>query len=135
MTHSRTLSFMPGPGFNSVPGAVYVAAGAIFPKAEVVTKWLQLLPLVSVLSCPISSGRAAPQYVSEATADPHRGREARADERRHPAELMEFASIKRGDTVVDLVPGGGYFTRIFSRIVGPKGHVYAGNSLSIRSEG
>ena len=38
---------------------------------------------------------------------------------------MEFASVKPGDIVVDLVPGSGYFTRIFSRIVGPKGHVYA----------
>ena len=27
--------------------------------------------------------------------------------------------------MVDLIPGGGYFTRIFSLIVGPKGHVYA----------
>jgi predicted methyltransferase len=26
---------------------------------------------------------------------------------------------------VDLLPGGGYFTRIFARTVGPKGHVYA----------
>lgn len=122
MSRSLTISFMPGTG---VPGAVYFATNAIFPKAEVVTRWLQLLPLVGVLSCPISSARAAPQYVSEAIADPHRVRDAHADERRHPGELMEFASVKPGDTVVDLVPGGGYFTRIFSRIVGPKGHVYA----------
>jgi predicted methyltransferase len=27
--------------------------------------------------------------------------------------------------VVDLVPGKGYFTRIFAKAVGPKGHVYA----------
>jgi predicted methyltransferase len=27
--------------------------------------------------------------------------------------------------VVDLLPGGGYFTRIFSKAVGPAGHVYA----------
>ena len=36
-----------------------------------------------------------------------------------------FAGIKPGDTVVDLIPGGGYFTRIFSKVVGPTGHVYA----------
>jgi predicted methyltransferase len=30
-----------------------------------------------------------------------------------------------GETVVDLIPGTGYFTRIFSQIVGPRGHVYA----------
>jgi predicted methyltransferase len=68
---------------------------------------------------------AAPAYVTTAIADPARGKDAEADARRHPAELAVFAGIKSGDTVVDLIPGGGYFTRIFSRIVGPKGHVYA----------
>jgi predicted methyltransferase len=47
------------------------------------------------------------------------------DEERKPAEMLEFAGIKRGQTVVDLIPGGGYFTRIFSKAVGPKGTVYA----------
>jgi predicted methyltransferase len=27
--------------------------------------------------------------------------------------------------VIDFLPGGGYFTRIFAGVVGPKGHVYA----------
>jgi predicted methyltransferase len=36
-----------------------------------------------------------------------------------------FADVKPGTTVVELVPGRGYFTRIFSKVVGPKGHVYA----------
>ena len=125
MSHSRTLSFMPGAGLTKFPGAVFLTANAIFPKAEVLMRWLQLLPLVGVLSCPISSAQAASHDVSAALADPLRGRDAQADERRHPAELMEFASVKPGDTVVDLVPGGGYFTRIFSRIVGSSGHVYA----------
>jgi predicted methyltransferase len=26
--------------------------------------------------------------------------------------------------VLELIPGSGYFTRVFSAIVGPKGHVY-----------
>src|SRR5207342_2487654 len=30
-----------------------------------------------------------------------------------------------GDNVLELVPGSGYFTRVFSKVVGPKGHVYA----------
>ena len=33
--------------------------------------------------------------------------------------------MKAGDRVVDLIPGGGYFTFVFSGIVGPTGHVYA----------
>jgi predicted methyltransferase len=66
-----------------------------------------------------------PDYVTAAIADPARGAEAKADARRKPAELMAFAGVKPGDTVVDLIPGGGYFTRLFARIVGPTGHVYA----------
>jgi predicted methyltransferase len=32
--------------------------------------------------------------------------------------------VKPGDKVVDLIPGSGYFTKVFSKIVGPKGHVF-----------
>lgn len=48
-----------------------------------------------------------------------------ADEHRHPRELLEFSSVKSGDTVVDFIPGKGYFTRLFITLVGPKGHVVA----------
>ena len=47
------------------------------------------------------------------------------DALRKPAEMLEFAGVKPGQTVVDMLPGGGYFTRIFSKAVGPKGVVYA----------
>ncbi len=47
------------------------------------------------------------------------------DEVRKPADMLEFAGVKPGQTVVDLLPGGGYFTRIFSKAVGPKGTVYS----------
>jgi predicted methyltransferase len=33
--------------------------------------------------------------------------------------------VKPGDKVLDLIPGSGYWTRIFSKIVGPDGKVYA----------
>ena len=38
---------------------------------------------------------------------------------------MAFARLKPGQKVADYMPGGGYFTRIFSASIGPKGHVYA----------
>lgn len=46
------------------------------------------------------------------------------DAQRHAAELLAFSGIKSGDQVADLMPGSGYFTRLFSNVVGPKGHVY-----------
>ncbi|MFM6930761.1 MAG: class I SAM-dependent methyltransferase [Novosphingobium sp.] len=46
------------------------------------------------------------------------------DADRKPAEVMAFAGIKPGSLVVELAPGGGYYTRLLSAAVGPKGHVY-----------
>jgi predicted methyltransferase len=67
-----------------------------------------------------------PAYIAAAVADSARPDTDKArDANRKPAETLAFAGVKPGETVVDYWPGGGYFTRIFSKIVGPKGHVYA----------
>ncbi|HEY0313377.1 MAG TPA: methyltransferase [Allosphingosinicella sp.] len=47
------------------------------------------------------------------------------DADRKPAEVMAFAGVKAGDKIAELAPGGGYFTRLLSGAVGPKGVVYA----------
>lgn len=65
-----------------------------------------------------------PAYIRSALQDPARSQDAQADARRHPGELVAFAQVKPGDTVVDLIPGSGYWTRVFSQVVGPHGHVY-----------
>lgn len=67
-----------------------------------------------------------PTYVADAVADPSRPAAHRAnDARRHTAELVAFTEAQPGSHVVDLVPGYGQFTRVFSKLVGPKGRVYA----------
>src|SRR5689334_16488908 len=64
--------------------------------------------------------------VTAAVADKARPEaDTKRDADRKPAETLEFAGVKQGQTVVDLIPGGGYFTRLFSKAVGPKGTVYA----------
>src|SRR5471030_2055582 len=69
---------------------------------------------------------AAPSTIAAAIADSGRpATDTSRDANRHPAELLAFAGIKPGQKVVDLLPGGGYFTRIFAKTVGPKGFVYA----------
>ena len=47
------------------------------------------------------------------------------DINRKPAEMLAFAGITPGKVVVDMLPGGGYFTRIFAKAVEPDGRVYA----------
>lgn len=70
---------------------------------------------------------AAPSAaIKAAVADKARPEaDTKRDEARKPAEMLEFAGIKPGQTVADFLPGGGYFTRVFSKAVGPKGTVYA----------
>lgn len=41
------------------------------------------------------------------------------------AELIQFARVDVGSTVIDVYPGDGDWTRIFSDAVGPKGRVYS----------
>ncbi|QDK39361.1 class I SAM-dependent methyltransferase [Bdellovibrio sp. NC01] len=73
----------------------------------------------------VSSAYAA-DAIDTALASPTRPAEdKKVDENRHPRELLQFAQIKSGDTVVDFIPGKGYFTRLFTSLVGPKGHVIA----------
>ena len=47
------------------------------------------------------------------------------DVNRKPLEMVAFAKIMPGQTVVDILPGAGYFTRVFAQAVGPKGKVMA----------
>jgi predicted methyltransferase len=69
--------------------------------------------------------KAIPGYVTKAIADPGRAKDAKIDDRRKAAALVSFSGVKPGDLVLELIPGSGYFTRVFSKVVGPKGHVYA----------
>lgn len=45
------------------------------------------------------------------------------DAARKPIEVLNFAGVKSGEQVLELIPGGGYFTRLLSGAVGPSGHV------------
>src|SRR5437879_2600627 len=79
---------------------------------------------VSLGSVAVAAAPALKPYLAAAVADKGRDADRDADARRHPAEVIAFSGVKPGDKVVDLIPGSGYFTKIFSKAVGPKGHVY-----------
>jgi len=64
--------------------------------------------------------------IATAVADPSRPASDRdRDAERKPAEMLAFAGVKPGMVVIDMLPGGGYFTRLFSDVVGPTGKVIA----------
>lgn len=73
---------------------------------------------------------AATADIAAAVADPTRPAEHRArDVDRRPAAVLAFAfpGPVDGLAVADLVPGGGYYTAILSRMVGEAGRVHAVN--------
>lgn len=80
-----------------------------------------------------TAGLAVGAYAQDATAaitaavaDPLRpAADTMRDAARKPAQVVAFAGVKPGDTVVELMPGGGYYTRILAKTVGAKGHVYS----------
>ncbi len=87
------------------------------------------LPLAAALLAVTLGGTAlaadAPDYVTHAVADQTRPKDDRdADALREPAATLAFAGEKPGMVIGELFPGGGYFTRMLSDVVGPKGKIY-----------
>jgi predicted methyltransferase len=67
-----------------------------------------------------------PANITAAVADSNRpDTDKQRDANRKPADTLAFLGVKPGEKIGELIPGGGYFTRLFSKAVGPKGHVYA----------
>src|SRR5690606_26469063 len=74
----------------------------------------------------LAQAPAATEAISTAVADAARPDADKArDAVRKPAEIVAFAGIEPGDKVAEIAPGGGYYTRILSKAVGPQGKVYA----------
>jgi predicted methyltransferase len=66
-----------------------------------------------------------PAAVSAAVANSARpAGDTERDAARKPAETLAFVDIKAGSQVAELIPGGGYFTRLLSAVAGSTGHVY-----------
>jgi len=81
-------------------------------------------PLLAIFM--LCAAAPVPRVITLAVMNPDRPEADRVrDVLRKPALSVAFAGLAPGETVVDFIPGGGYFTRIFSNVVGPTGHVYA----------
>ncbi|MEG3176931.1 methyltransferase [Sphingomonas sp. RB3P16] len=71
------------------------------------------------------SVKQSERAVAAGLANAARADQAGDDARRKAAEVLTFSGVGPGDEVLDLLPGNGYWTRIFSGVVGKTGHVYA----------
>ncbi len=72
------------------------------------------------------AGQGSDAAIAAAIADTGRPEADKArDAARLPAATLAFAGVRPGDSVGELLPGAGYYTRLLSKLVGPNGHVYA----------
>ena len=79
-----------------------------------------------MLTAACASAASIPDNIAAAVADSSRpDADKTRDANRKPAEVLAFTGVKSGAQIAELLPGGGYFTRIMSKAVGSSGHVYA----------
>lgn len=92
---------------------------------------LAAVAVMSLSSLGCMAGMGAPPALTPADyaavlAEPSRPADDRArDAARHAAETLAFAQVRPGQKIADMIIGGGYFTRVFSAAVGPRGRVTA----------
>lgn len=88
-----------------------------------------------IMSCLVMANMAAAASIGDAIANSNRteaNRERDAD--RKPDQVLAFAGVEAGDTVLDWGAGGGYWTELFSGVVGDAGTVYAEQAAGERFE-
>jgi predicted methyltransferase len=74
--------------------------------------------------------------LSAALSAPHRSESNRArDAFRHPAQTLAFFGVKPTDTVVELWPGGGWYTEILAPYLVTNGRYTIASPVGARSEG
>jgi predicted methyltransferase len=81
------------------------------------------------------AGIATAATVEEAIDDPNRAAaNSERDGARKPAAVLGFIGLSTGDVVLDYGAGGGYWSELFSGVVGDTGTVYAHQNAGERFE-
>lgn len=88
------------------------------------------ISLVLAALCALAAPAVAKdEALGKAVAASHRSENFVArDKYRHPQEVLEFAELKPTVTVVEIAPGGGYWTEILAPYLHDKGTYYAAAS-------
>ena len=86
-----------------------------------------LLPLLlATAAAPAVAKPMAKPNIAALVAAPGRPADAVAmDVNREPAKVLDFMMLKPGMKSIDFLAGGGYYSEIMARVVGPKGSVVA----------
>jgi len=85
---------------------------------------LMLIAVAALLASPPSFAAETPAHIAAAVAAPERSdKDRERDQNDRPAEVMAFAGVEPGMTIADVFGGGGYWSELMARAVGPDGKV------------
>jgi predicted methyltransferase len=97
-----------------------------FPMLNRAVSLASLMVALSVTVACEHAPTGPPSNIVAAVADTNRpAADKQRDVNRKPTETLEFLAVTPGEQIGELIPGSGYFTRLFSVAVGPSGHVFA----------
>lgn len=101
---------------------------AKFMKYNVLGKSLLAVAVTSALfttACSSTTGSTASiEAIEQAISAPAREAQSNRDQFRHPKETLAFFGLKDDMTVVEIWPGGGWYTSIVNPVVKEKGKFY-----------
>lgn len=82
---------------------------------------------------PLAGNRLSPppiQYSSLVTHPDRPAADFQDDKARRPTQVLEFAGLTYGMTIVEIEAGGGYYTELMARAIGPDGTVFMQNPVA-----
>lgn len=86
----------------------------------------QAIALLAATATPLHAQTAAEDALAAAVNGPHRTPAYRQrDAARHPLETLRFFSLLPTHTVIELAPGGGWYTEILAQYLRERGQLYA----------
>lgn len=97
-----------------------------------------ILSLVAVAAMLVGSNALAidPAKVTQALASPDRSdADKELDAGRKPVQVLDYLGLEEGMTAMDVMAGGGWYTEVLSRAVGPNGTVLMQNAPAALARG
>jgi predicted methyltransferase len=108
----------------------------MLPPPRLLRRAFLALPAALLLaSCTTPTAPTAPISLDSAIAAPYRGDKAQArDVYRHPKETLEFFGLAPDQSVLEIAPGGGWYTDILGPYLRARGTLYEAQYLPPQGE-